>query len=586
MRHQTSPAKKSARGSALILTLIFVAIMVMLLGSMGSRVANNSALTQRNNHYNTTVAAAESATETVVAQMSRDFLHQSLSANVSTYTGVTPNTFLPGGWPASYQFSDGAGNTNQTGITCTGWQHWTNLDSEFVGLYGLVTSYAITSNAKELAGPYPVAAGVQQNIQLTAIPIFQFAIFYALDLEINPAPPMLVTGKVHGNADMYLAPSSTLEFVDAVGAAGTIYYHRSPNDPSGGTPQPPVFDSTHLEHVSSMTPPVGVDNNPSNIVQLLDAPPAGELPSSIMGRERFYNKSDLVIITTNDSVTVQFNTYEDGSAFATVPTNSIGGGTNSGYSFINTNASFYDYREGKAVLATEINIAAFTNWLASSNGFTFNLQAQSTMGHPINSIYVDDRRTAAGKLPAVRVANGQYLPTAGLTVATPRPLYVKGNYNAPDLTVGSTNTALTAPASLASDAITILSPNWDDAWTSGTALSSRAAANTTVNAALLSGIVPSVTVGGQAHFSGGVENFPRFLEDWSSRTLTYNGSMVVLFPSRYATSYWIAPGTYYRPPTRDWAFDQNFLLVNKLPPNTPQVRKLQRGSWNVVAASN
>ena len=34
-------------------------------------------------------------------------------------------------------------------------------------------------------------------------------------------------------------------------------------------------------------------------------------------------------------------------------------------------------------------------------------------------------------------------------------------------------------------------------------------------------------------YSGGVENFPRFLENWSGSTFTYNGSMVVLYLSQF-----------------------------------------------------
>ncbi|MEK7707793.1 MAG: hypothetical protein AAB380_07335, partial [Verrucomicrobiota bacterium] len=110
--------------------------------------------------------------------------------------------------------------------------------------------------------------------------------------------------------------------------------------------------------------------------------------------------------------------------------------------------------------------------------------------------------------------------------------------------------------------------------------------NTTVTAAILAGIVPTTNSGGIKRYSGGVENFPRFLEDWNNKTLTYNGSMVVLFPSRYATNFWISPGNYYNPPTRKWAFDVNLLNWNKLPPATPQVQKLVRGQWRVVAANS
>jgi hypothetical protein len=196
---------------------------------------------------------------------------------------------------------------------------------------------------------------------------------------------------------------------------------------------------------------------------------------------------------------------------------------------------------------------------------------------------VDDQRVEATKLTVARVSNGQELPPDGLTVATKLPLYVQGHYNAPNTTPGLTNTANTKPASLVGDAITVLSANWSDA-NSALGLSSRTAADTTVNAAFLAGIVQTTNLAGVKRYSGGVENFPRFLENWTGRTFTYNGSMVSMFQSRLATNFW-GNTTYYNPPRREWAFDQNFLDYTKLPPCTPQVRKLMRNGWTVVAAA-
>jgi hypothetical protein len=566
----------------LILTLWFLAISLIILGGIAQWTYGNAALTARNNSYNSAVAAAESATEVAIAQMSRDFVHQSLSTDVTKYAGIVPKTFLPFGWPLRYQFSDGAGQLNQSAVICAGWQQKTNLDGEFTGLYGMVNSYQVSSFAKDLTGTYPVAAGVCQNIHLTSIPIYQYAIFYGMDLEINPGAPMVITGKTHGNADLFLAPSSSLEFADTVSYVGQVNYSRSTNDPTGGTSTTPVFDAD-LRRVNSMTLPVGTDNNPTNVVQMLDMPPSGEDPTSVLGRERFFNRSDLVIDVLSNRVIVAYNNFEDGTSFTVVQTNTPSGGTNSGYSFVNTNASFYDYRETKQVVATELDVAALTSWIANA-GFALNVQTQARQKHGINSIYVNDTRVSSGKLTGVRLVNGQNLPSSGLTVSTARPLYVKGSLNAPDLTPGSTNTANIQAASLVGDAITILSANWNDSWNAGTPLSSRTAGNTTVNAAFMAGIVPSVTTNNQSHYSGGVENFPRFLENWSGKTLTYNGSMVVMFQSRFANSFWIAPGTYYNPPTRKWAFDTGFLDPSRLPPITPQVRKLQRVSWNVLHA--
>ena len=130
----------------------------------------------------------------------------------------------------------------------------------------------------------------------------------------------------------------------------------------------------------------------------------------------------------------------------------------------------------------------------------------------------------------MRVANGATLPSSGLTVVTPDPLYVLGNYNAngPSLNNGA-NVANTAPAALIGDAITVLT-SWSDSYSlankTATNPNGRAATATTVNAATFEGIVPSTG----NNYSGGVENFLRLLQNWSGKTLTYNGSIVVMFP--------------------------------------------------------
>jgi hypothetical protein len=451
-------------------------------------------------------------------------------------------------------------------------------------LYGLVYVCNTRANARLLSATYPdLTAAVRQDFQLASIPIYQFAIYYSMDLEINPGTSMEVTGKVHGNANIYASPGNVLEFVDAVSAVGRIYHNRHPNDPNASSVFVPIYDGLHQEKVSSLTLPIGTNNSPAAVQAILDPPPAGEAPASAMGKQRFYNKADLVVTTTATDLTVKFNENGNGTVFTQIPNTNLMTGT--AYTFLSTNASFFDYRENKQVLSTEIDVGKFNAWMTNNS---FAALLTGTRGRPLNSIYVDDQRPgSAGKLTAVRVTNGRTLPPNGLTIATARPLYIKGNFNAPDLTAGSTNTSDTLPASLVGDSVTILSANWDDAYTSSTSLNHRDAKyDTTINAALLAGIVQSAKIGVTKYYSGGVENFPRFLEDWTGHTLTYNGSMVVMFPSRYATKFWISPGTYYNAPTRKWAFDVNFLNWNKLPPGTPQVQKLVRGQWRVVAATS
>jgi hypothetical protein len=568
-------------GYALLLTLFFIVVALLIFSSTFTWTSSSAIITERNNAYNRAVAAAEASTERVLSYISRDFAQQSYNPTaVAAYRDLIPTN----DWAAQYEFDNGDGTLDQTWVASSTGLVMTNLDSQFTGLYGFVYNCRVRSNARPFGTAHSdVAAGVRQDFQLAAIPVFQFAIFYTLDLEINPGPSMKISGKVHGNRDIYASPGDSLEFSDAVGAVGKIYHHRHADDPQSSSGILPVYNGARVEGDSSLTLPIGLSNSPSAVVQILDPPPLGEDPRSPLGKQRYHNKADLVITTTaSNTVSVAFNSSGDGTSFVTLPDASLKTGTN--YTFIQPNAAFYDYREGQTILGTEINVGKFNQWM-TTNSVGINLVSQR--GRALNSVYVNDTRSVPGKLTAVRVVNGQTLPAAGLTLVTPRPLYVKGHYNASDLTAGSTNTANTKPASLIGDAITVQSGSWSDSYTSGVGLSSRPAANTTVNAAFLAGIVQTTNSAGTKQYSGGVENFPRFLENWSSKTFTYNGSMVVMFPSRYATKFWIAPGsTVYGAPNRRWAFDSNFLTMTKLPPCTPQVQKLVRGRWMVVAADS
>jgi hypothetical protein len=278
--------------------------------------------------------------------------------------------------------------------------------------------------------------------------------------------------------------------------------------------------------------------------------------------------------------------------------------TNCFYSFL-TNVTFYDFREGKTVQAVQFDVGKFNIWMtnrltrgATNNyvaGYSWNNQlggsdgAHGDIGRYIDSVYIyNNVPLSSSTLPAVRVSNGSRLPTAkGLTIATPMPLYLYGDYNTTQNGVNFSkalgNTTYTYPAALMGDSITILSSSWSDSYLSSSGYSSRGAISTYINAACLEGIVVSTNISGGAssgkRYSGGLENFLRLLEDWGGDTLTYNGSIVVMFPSIYATNYWQGPGNYYGVPTRAWGFDDNFSQPGGSPPCAPAAKALIRGSW-------
>src|SRR5439155_26229430 len=65
----------------------------------------------------------------------------------------------------------------------------------------------------------------------SSIPVFQFAMFYNVDLEVEPGPNMTVTGRVHSNSDLYQNPGATLTYQSAVTVAGDIKLGPVPGDP-------------------------------------------------------------------------------------------------------------------------------------------------------------------------------------------------------------------------------------------------------------------------------------------------------------------------------------------------------------------
>jgi hypothetical protein len=562
------PQKPKKSGSALALTMIMTGIALAILASAMAWSANTTQLTHRSIQYTRSVAAAEAGTEKVLSKIKQDYLtggDKLVGDNLASYRQMVPKPSDSSYWN-QWEFNDASGNTDRTFVQKANSIRYVALDPPFAGLRGFVTTYTVVAHARETAAPQNVVGGVLQELQLARIPVFQFAMYSSGDMEISCGQPLKITGQVHANKSLYVEPSSDLTFQSDVTAVLDILFARAPGDtrtPPTGTV---VYQGQKKAPVPAMSLPIGTNNSPTAIREIIQPPPAGEDPTSTLGRLRYYNQADMVLVVSNTGVTATSGNF---NSFATlIPSNELA-------AVVTTTNSFQDAREGKTVRPIDINIGALTAWSQT------NSSLRSALGSvDLSSVYVLDRRTLAGTdLGAVRVVNGQQLPSRGLTVATARPLYVLGHYNQTNaVNLATTNTTTTEPASLVADAVTILSPNWKDA-NSTLALSSRAAKPTTVNAAILTGVVET-TLGA---YSGGMENFPRFLETWGlANALTYNGSMVKMFPSLYATNAW-GKADVYDPPKRNWAYDLNFNNANTLPPLTPSLMKVFRGQWATVA---
>jgi hypothetical protein len=248
----------------------------------------------------------------------------------------------------------------------------------------------------------------------------------------------------------------------------------------------------------------------------------------------------------------------------------------------------------------------------TTNGYSYGISASGTSGLRTATLTGTNTTVTSSAARGVRLVNGGSLPAGGttgtvnqnggLTIASINPVYIMGDYNTGTTLTGSfTSAGITVnqqppsngssaypsgtsapspvatvsgttytkqPSVVAADAVTILSNSFSDN-TSGPPID--AASNTTINTAIVSGNVPTTT----SAYSGGIENFPRLLEDWSNMNLTIYGSFALLYNSEQATQPW--NGSYYGVPNRRWFFDTT--LQNHNPPGFPAAYTYTRGPW-------
>ena len=205
---------------------------------------------------------------------------------------------------------------------------------------------------------------------------------------------------------------------------------------------------------------------------------------------------------------------------------------------------------------------------------------------------------------AVKVVNGNRITlpacpggvSCGLAITTENPLYLQGDFNANSAGGGFADPS--TATSLAGDAITILSKNWNDInsfafpFNNPTA---RTGGTTYVRAGVMGGKeisfgIPAwdtTTVDGSQDFGtdGGVHNFIRFLERWNG-TLFYEGSIISMFYNRQAVGLFNSGGNNYSPPTRGYSFDVNFLNPTLLPPRTPMFRDVNTTGFTQLLLPN
>jgi hypothetical protein len=488
-----------------------------------------------------------------------------------------------------------------------------SAETDATGIQTLRTRYRIDSRAHV----HGARETVHRVVDVLAVPIFQFAVFYTGDLEINPGPDMTIRGRVHTNGDLYLNCGGTLTLdSNYVHAVGNLYRERKdqPGVSQGSVdvrawvantfdPSEPL-DYARLNSLAQMLA-LGVSTDSgydSAFTAGHDADGDGDffgpddwLPFAL-GALEYWDEPDGY--TGGAGSTIQ--TSDHGLSAAITPgVNSIaafeaepGGGdfdldpVSGAYVPVapGTGAfakGFFHAEAGLAVVAS----ADGSSWRAfDASGLdvsahvppgavTLTTMVDARQGGDVTVIQLDLALLngssvfpanglvyAAGlangtgtEAQGVRLVNGSEL-AAPLTLASEGPVYVQGDYN----TVGKKGAAVIA------DAVNLLSNAWDD--TKGPSGLPRAA-ETTFNLAFISG--NHETAAGA--YNGGFENLPRFHEDWNGVPCNLTGSFVNAWESQHATGAWLYGGNRYTAPRRNFAYDPAFNDVANLPPFTPLV---------------
>lgn len=480
-------------------------------------------------------------------------------------------------------------------------------------VYNYIASVDVTLPALGTTGNRTIVAKVQRVFQKQQISPWNFAIFYVDPLEIHPGPLFTVTGWVHTNSNLYTG-HDTLTFADKVTYGsdwsvgfmpGDGTHPETPSKPHYPGDLPPARDQALQPFGLDATALFNItDTNPNNdsYRELIEPPTATPDP---LQNQRYWDQADVIIQVsgTPPSRTVKIarphlNTTTgryDGTL--DVLSSSSTGNDLALYNMFNTSGaittdqSIQDDREGGSIPLVTVDISKILN---NTSGLSPTFKA--TLGQGI--VYVYDNTASTHSLNAdgtvnqnptspvrrgVRLIKGSKIPSSGLTVVSPNPVYIQGDFNTGRDYSGSTtppsNNSTSdptqpqvsgytrAPCSILTDAVTILSNSF------GT---TQPVSNTTVNAAIISGIVPTNAYGANT-YSGGAENFPRFLENWSGNALTYYGSMVELYKSQQSIGEWSCCSV-YSPPIRQWYFDENFRT--NPPPGTLMLYSYIKGKWS------
>ncbi|HUT26374.1 MAG TPA: hypothetical protein VM492_18745, partial [Sumerlaeia bacterium] len=197
------PASWSRRGAAGLMVVVVIGIILVgLAGGMTSLAVHQTRDRARYELYKDEFAAAEEGlnkafghVQFLVKMGAPDYLEKIL--------GTTPPVV------AGYSFPMFRVTPTFSGIEAETEGQWAGMTLNRRRYRVDVTALKTTDLAR---GIEHSGVALRQTLEVTYIPLYNYAIFYDPIMEIAPGPAMDVIGRVHANGDMYVQSNSGLTF--------------------------------------------------------------------------------------------------------------------------------------------------------------------------------------------------------------------------------------------------------------------------------------------------------------------------------------------------------------------------------------
>jgi PilX N-terminal len=214
------------KGIALITSLLVLFLVSAMIIGMCWMVMSDQRLGGNNKDRETAFYGAEAGMEKLTADLGSGFTSNgkltapqvaAIAANPPT-TATLPNIqFLNASGGSTYQVLFTPNGTNGDPLATNA----TILPpSPYAGMQGLITQFTLSVAAQTINTGAEVK--LQRQMQVVAIPVFQFGVYSDSDLSFFNGPNMTFGGRTHTNGNLWLTPSGQLNMGNKVTVVGQV----------------------------------------------------------------------------------------------------------------------------------------------------------------------------------------------------------------------------------------------------------------------------------------------------------------------------------------------------------------------------